>query len=85
MVGLYCPVCHNQRAGDCVGEWDGAGGWVVVVFSLVLCHVKAEALTSLHLVLMMSDLVDGHGPQGGHELSWPARMAVPQDRGHCKQ
>lgn len=66
--------------------WGDGAGWgvLVVVFSLGLCHVRAEALT-LHLVLMMSDLVVGHGPQGGCELPWPARMAVPQDRGHCKQ
>lgn len=45
VVGLYCPACRNQRAGDCVGDGMGQDGWVVVVFSLVLCHIKAEALT----------------------------------------
>lgn len=63
-------------------------GWVgVVVFGLgFLCHIEVEALTlSLHLILMMSDLVDGHGPRGGSELPWPAGMAVPRGGEHCKQ
>lgn len=57
-------------------EWGG-GRWRC--FVCFLCHVKVEALTlSLHLIVMMSDLVNGHGHQGDSELPWPMGRPFPR-------
>lgn len=57
------------------GHGMGMGWGAVVVFGF-LCHVKVEALT--HLIVMMSDLVNGHGPQGDSDLPWPMGRPFPR-------